>query len=157
MTILYGDRGISGYPGIRKGMEINIVHRPPTVEEYTALRRSVEWPLFDEEAVRSALANTLFAVVAVNGNGEAIGMGRVIGDNVVYFHIQDVIVRPEYQGRRVGNALMKALMAYVENNSEINTNIGLMCSKGREPFYREFGFIERPSAKFGSGMIKIVS
>jgi hypothetical protein len=30
-----------------------------------------------------------------------------------------------------------------------------MCSKGREDFYKDFGFAERPSEKFGAGMIKI--
>ncbi|MEJ1240478.1 GNAT family N-acetyltransferase [Chryseolinea sp. T2] len=138
-------------------MKIIIDHRLPSVEEYISLRRSVEWPLFDEGAVSKALDNTLFSAVAMNEKGEAIGMGRVIGDDVVYFHIQDVIVRPEYQGQRVGNALMTALLKYVDGKSMANSNIGLMCSKGREPFYKEFGFIERPSAKFGSGMIKVVS
>ena len=31
-----------------------------------------------------------------------------------------------------------------------------MSSKGRENFYKSFGFIERPNEKFGAGMIKIV-
>ncbi|MGC3947623.1 MAG: GNAT family N-acetyltransferase [Chryseolinea sp.] len=137
-------------------MEITIIHRLPSVEEYVALRRSVGWPLFDEESVQRALGNTLFAAVATNETGEAVGMGRVIGDNVVYFHVQDVIVKPEYQGEGVGSGLMTALLAYIDGRSVPNSNIGLMCSKGREAFYKEFGFVERPSDTFGSGMIKIV-
>ena len=138
-------------------MKSSIVHRAPTVDEYNNLRRSVEWPVFDEAIVNRALGNTLFAVVAVNEEGEAIGMGRVLGDNAVYFHIQDVIVRSDCQGIGVGDMVMKALLDYIENHCVKNSNIGLMCSKGREPFYRGFGFIDRPNEKFGNGMIKVVS
>lgn len=137
-------------------MEITIIHRLPTIEEYNALRRSVGWPLFEAETVMTSLKNTLFSAVATNEFGEAVGMGRVLGDNGIYFHIQDVIVRPEYQGEGVGRGVMTALLSYIDRHSVSNTNIGLMCSKGREAFYKEFGFTERPSDKFGSGMIRIV-
>lgn len=134
-----------------------IVHRLPPAEEYNALRRSVEWPVFDSETVDRALANTLFSAVAIGEAGQVIGMGRVLGDNAIYFHIQDVIVRSDCKGQGIGNLLMQALLDYVASRSSLNTNIGLMCSKDREPFYRNFGFIDRPNEKFGSGMIKIVS
>ena len=137
-------------------MEVTIIRRLPTVEEYTALRHSVGWPVFDDDAVRLALSNTLFAAVAMNESGVAIGMGRVLGDDVVYFHIQDVIVTPEQQGKGVGKGIMAALMSYIDERCVSHSNIGLMCSRGREPFYKELGFIERPSEKFGAGMIIVV-
>jgi GNAT superfamily N-acetyltransferase len=138
-------------------MNVKLVYRLPTIEEYNLLRRSVEWPEFDVELVKRALSNTLFSVIAEVDEGVAVGMGRVIGDNAIYFHIQDVIVRSDCQGTGVGALLMKELLAYVDRHSGKNTNIGLMCSKGREPFYLHFGFVERPTEKFGSGMIKVVS
>lgn len=138
-------------------MKCSVEIRLPSIAEYHALRRSVEWPLFDDDTVRKALSNTLFAVVAVNESGEAVGMGRVIGDDAVYFHVQDVIVRSDSQGLGIGNLMMKELMGYIGQHAVKNTNIGLMCSKGREPFYRGFGFIDRPNEKFGSGMIQVVS
>jgi hypothetical protein len=52
---------------------------------------------------------------------------------------------------------MNALMGYVNTVASKNTNVGLMCSKGREEFYKGFGFITRPDEKFGAGMIKIVT
>jgi GNAT superfamily N-acetyltransferase len=137
-------------------MHPKLLYRLPTVDEYNALRRSVEWPEFGYDLADRALRNTLFSVVVVGDDEEAIGMGRVIGDNAIYFHIQDVIVRPDCHGSGVGALMMKELLAYIEKHSGRNTNIGLMCSKGREPFYRHFGFVERPTEKFGSGMIKVV-
>ncbi|HTF18870.1 MAG TPA: GNAT family N-acetyltransferase [Chryseolinea sp.] len=137
-------------------MSPKLVFRLPTIDEYNRLRRSVEWPEFTHELVKRALTNTLFSVVAVGDDGVAVGMGRVIGDNAIYFHIQDVIVRSDWHGAGVGTMMMKELLAYVDKHSGKNTNIGLMCSKGREHFYLNFGFVKRPTEKFGSGMIKIV-
>jgi GNAT superfamily N-acetyltransferase len=133
-------------------MEFNILKRNPTVKEYNELRSQVEWPILNETLVEQGLANSLHAVV-VEFNGKPIGMGRIVGDNAIYLHIQDVIVRPEFQRQGVGKLIMNELLAYVENIGGKNTNVGLMSSKGREPFYKNFGFIERPSDKFGAGMI----
>jgi GNAT superfamily N-acetyltransferase len=138
-------------------MSINIVVRKPTAKEYNELRLSVQWPTYDENTVRCALQNTLYAVVAEDEPGLAIGMGRVLGDDAIYLHIQDVIVRPELQGKGIGKAIMNILMDYVHTRGSKNTNVGLMCSKGRESFYAGFGFIARPSEKFGAGMIRLLS
>ena len=64
-------------------MPPKLLYRLPTVDEYNALRRSVEWPEFGDNLVKRALDNTLFSIVAVDDDGEAIGMARVIGDNAV--------------------------------------------------------------------------
>lgn len=136
-------------------MELIVKKRSPTAEEYNELRRLAEWPMLDEELVREALANSLFSVVIENETGLIIGMGRVLGDNAIYLHIQDVIVRPQFQRQGIGKLIMNELLGYVNSIGGKNTNIGLMSSKGREDFYKSFGFIERPNEKFGSGMIKI--
>jgi hypothetical protein len=31
-----------------------------------------------------------------------------------------------------------------------------MATKGREAFYKKFGFIERPNEQFGAGMIQFI-
>lgn len=136
-------------------MKSNIIHRTPTLSEYNELRRSVNWPAFDEKRIQIGLANSLFSVIVVNEE-TVVGMGRILGDNAIYFHIQDVIVRPEFQGQGIGRLIMDELLDYIANRGGENTNIGLMCSKGREPFYRNYGFIDRPNNTFGSGMIKIM-
>lgn len=137
-------------------MHFKTLTRKPTIQEYTNLRHSVEWPIYDEATVNKALENTLHSVIIETETGEAIGMGRVIGDNAIYLHIQDVIVRPDFQGQGIGRLIMDELMRYVQSTGVKNTNVGLMCSKGREPFYKGFGFVERPTEKFGAGMIKVL-
>lgn len=131
--------------------------RNPTIQEYNDLRHSAGWPVMRQDLVEIGLSNTIHAVVVQDENHYAVGMGRIIGDGAIYFHIQDVIVRPEFQKQRIGKLIMDELLKYLEDAGGPNTNIGLMCSKGREEFYKGFGFIERPTDKFGAGMIKIKS
>ena len=137
-------------------MDKKISHRLPTPKEYNELRRLAQWPTFSETIVKEALANSLFGVVIHDEQGQILGMGRVLGDNAIYLHVQDVIVRPACQKMGIGKLLMHELLGYVKKVAGQNTNVGLMSSKGRENFYKSFGFIERPNEKFGAGMIKIV-
>lgn len=133
-----------------------IFHQLPTPQEYNELRRLAEWPTYEEHVVNKALSHTLFSVVARDENGLIVGMGRILGDNGIYLHIQDVIVRPGLQGKRIGKLIMDELLDYIEKIKVKNTNVGLMCSKGREKFYAGFGFVERPSEKLGAGMSKVL-
>jgi ribosomal protein S18 acetylase RimI-like enzyme len=136
-------------------MELRIEKRIPRADEYLVLRKAAGWPGFPEDVTRRALAMSLFGVCAMNNN-TIIGMGRILGDNAIYFHIQDVIVDPSFQRSGVGKQIMHELMKYVAENAGANANIGLMCSKGRERFYERFGFAARPGETFGAGMIRIV-
>jgi GNAT superfamily N-acetyltransferase len=138
-------------------MRFITIQRRPTPVEYNNLRQLVNWPTYKTELIERAFENTLFALVVEDEIGKVVGMGRVIGDNAIYLHIQDVIVRPDFQRQGVGRIIMNELMDYIRRVGEKNTNIGLMCSKGREEFYKGFGFIERPNEKFGSGMIMMLS
>ena len=137
-------------------MTFKIDNRIPTAKEYNELHLAVQWPTLDETLAEQGLSNSLYAVVVQDEKGKIVGMGRVVGDNAIYFHIQDVIVRPEFQRQGIGKLIMKELMSYVNRTGGKNSSIGLMSSKGREAFYRSFGFMDRPSERFGCGMIKIM-
>lgn len=137
-------------------MTFKINNRIPSAKEYNELRVAVQWPTLDEKLVKQGLSNSLCAVVVQDAKGKVVGMGRIVGDNAIYFHIQDVIVRPEFQRQGIGKLIMNELMSYVNRTGGKNSNVGLMSSKGREAFYRSFGFLDRPSEKFGCGMIKIL-
>jgi ribosomal protein S18 acetylase RimI-like enzyme len=68
------------------------------------------------------------------------------------FYIQDIIVRPEYQGLGLGTTIMQSVMAFIEKHAVPGTFIGLMSAKGKEGFYHRLGFTERPSEDVGAGM-----
>ena len=75
-----------------------IEYRSPTVTEYMSLRNLVGWWETDENATGMALENSLFSVVAIEQD-TVVGFGRIIGDEGLYFYIQDLIIHPEFQAK----------------------------------------------------------
>lgn len=138
-------------------MEYRIEKRSPSVKEFNSLRQLAGWPVFEEERARTGLANSLYAVCVLDSNNTLAGFGRMVGDGAIYLHVSDVIVHPGHQRKGIGKMIMTELMAWADQVAGKHTNIGLMCSKGREQFYADLGFIERPNEKFGAGMIMIKS
>ncbi len=136
-------------------MSFIIHHRNPTLAEYQALRQRVSWPAFDDALAGAGLSKSLFSVVIQNEDGHTVGMGRIVGDDALYFNIHDVIVVPECQRQGVGKMIVKELLAYTDKKGGTNSQIGLSSSKGREAFYRAFGFTERPNDRMGAGMVLV--
>ena len=70
-------------------------------------------------------------------------------------HIHDVMVMPEYQNKKIGTSIMNKLIEKIETIEKENQDVRvyLGASKGKEGFYRKFGFIERQDADLGAGMI----
>jgi len=121
---------------------MRIEQRSPTVSEYIRLRDSVGWWKTDEKATEIALTNSLFSVVAIE-NGNIVGLGRIVGDDGLYFYVQDLIVHPESQNKGLGKKLMNELMSYVRANAKAGAFVGLMAAKGLEKYYEPFGFKAR--------------
>jgi GNAT superfamily N-acetyltransferase len=72
-----------------------------------ALYDRVGWGAYtaDPEALVRAVAQSTYAVTAWEG-GRLIGLARGLSDDVSIFYLQDILVRPEYQGQGVGRALL---------------------------------------------------
>jgi len=124
------------------GGHMRLEHRSPTVTEYRRLRDLVGWWETDEVSTEKALKNSLFSVVAVK-NGTVVGVGRVIGDEGLYYYIQDLIIHPELQAKGLGTSLMKELMGYIMANAKSGAFVGLMVAKGLEKYHNQFGFKAR--------------
>lgn len=137
-------------------MQIEIVERLPSPEEYNRLRAEVGWGVYELAVIERALPRSLYGVCAYEGatpGGATIaGMARIIGDGGLVYSIQDVIVKPEYQGQGIGTALMDRVMAYIRAHASHNSIIGLMSARGKERFYERYGFVARPTERLGSGM-----
>lgn len=126
------------------------------IETYRSLRQSVGWQNFDRRQAEQALKRSAYSVLAME-NGSAVGMGRLLGDGV-YYLIADVVVRPEYQGRGVGRAIMKELLAYAERGTPPGgrVSVQLIAAAGKEPFYQRLGFRTLPSETAGAGMQQVI-
>lgn len=120
---------------------IRILKRTPTPEEFRRLAISVGWadPERDNmEKIAAMLAPVTHSVVAVNGNtGEAVGCALLLGDKVTFYYVKDVMVHPDWQGKRIGTAMMKTLIDLVDDDIMVT----LIAGEDLASFYQQFDFI----------------
>lgn len=126
----------------------------PSIKEYNFLNEKVGWGKREDKIVEEALKNTLYAV-CVYDNEKIIGNARIIGDKTIFLYIQDVIVIPEYQSKKIGTEIMNKLLNRINEYKKVNPDIRVFlgASKGKEEFYKKFGFVTRNDAGLGEGMI----
>lgn len=133
---------------------INIKENIKNVEEFNLLYDDVGWGAYDNNITQKALDNTFYSVSAYDDN-KIVGYGRIIGDTICFLYIQDIMVKPEYQGNKIGTMIMNKLLEKIaeikQENSDLRVYLG--ASKNREEFYEKFGFIKRIDADLGYGMI----
>jgi predicted GNAT family N-acyltransferase len=122
----------------------------PPVDAYIDLRAACGWGEISRDAAVPALERSVDAVTALDEDGEVVGFVRVVGDPM-YLYIQDAIIAPDLRGHGLGRSMMERLLARLKP-AYPEAVIMLMCAKGREGFYAQFGFEVRPSAEFGPGM-----
>ncbi|MDE5630231.1 MAG: GNAT family N-acetyltransferase [Bacilli bacterium] len=124
------------------------------VEDYTELYKSVGWEPIALENAKVALLNSVYSVSIYDGE-KAIGFGRMIGDQIRFLYICDIMVRPEYQGQGVGRIIMENIINRINEIKKIEpratTYLGAV--SGKEGFYEKFGFKTRREDGRGEGMV----
>jgi GNAT superfamily N-acetyltransferase len=108
-------------------------------DELSDLYGSVGWTAYTSspDALAAAVANSSYVVVARSG-GRLIGLARVVSDDVSICYLQDVLVRPEWQRRGVGRALVaRCLARYIHVRNKV-----LLTDEqaGQHEFYRALGY-----------------
>ena len=133
---------------------INIKENIKNVEEFNLLYDDVGWGAYDDNITQKALDNTFYSVSVYDDN-KIVGYGRIIGDTICFLYIQDIMVKPEYQGNKIGTMIMNKLLEKINEIKQENPDLRvyLGASKNREEFYEKFGFIKRIDANLGYGMI----
>src|SRR5262249_54438802 len=128
---------------------VRLVERLPTVAEYETLLRAVGWGKdSDPKTAQTALRNSLYTVVAVEGD-RPVGMARIVGDGAKAFYVQDVVVHPDCQRQGIGTALMGAVMAYFHRTTPSGSSIGLFTGRRLAGFYERHGFAGPDTAPYG--------
>lgn len=119
--------------------EVRIVQRVPTVDEYARLVAAVGWRERERRAIEIALGNSVYAVCAEEAQG-IVGCGRVIGDGGLHLYLTDVIVLPACQHRGIGTRIVQALTEFVDAFPYDNTVVGILPTRGLQPFYERHGY-----------------
>lgn len=124
------------------------------VDEFNLLYDAVGWGAYDKNITKKALDNTFYSVSIYNDN-EIIGYGRLIGDTICFIYIQDVMVKPEFQNKKIGTMILNKLLEKIKELKKESPDIRvyLGASQNKEKFYEKFGFIKRIDANLGYGMI----
>ncbi len=137
---------------------IQLVEDKLDIDTYLRLRSSVKFHPLSREQAKRALDNSLYTLVAYC-HGEAVGMGRIVGDGAVICYVQDLIIVPGAQGQGIGSLILETLKTFVIQTGFPGTMMmfDLMCAKGREKFYQKHGFISRPNDSLGPGMIQYLN
>jgi ribosomal protein S18 acetylase RimI-like enzyme len=142
---------VSEAPALPDGARLE--RRSLTASELRALHRSVGWEALpdDDGAVLQAIEASLFCAV-VTLRGEPVACVRLVGDGAIYCYVQDLIVRPEVEGRGLGDLLMDEVWRHLERQARRGTFVGLMTAEGKAGFYARWGFSERPPGRPGMAL-----
>lgn len=124
---------------------------------YAQLRQSAAWPCVPRSQAQAGIDGGFFNLVAFDGH-TAVGMGRMISDGAIFFHIVDVVVNPAHQGRGIGSQLLKRLIGYARQATPpgCRSCVSLTAAEGKEGFYRRLGFETLYGGHCGSGMRLVI-
>ena len=132
-------------------MAIDIQEELPTASEYKYLRSLAGWGNVSEVVASKALGSTAISL-CVRYNEELVGLGRVVGDNALYYYVSDVFVHPNHRGRGLGEKIVLRLVERVKETAEPGATVAILSAPGRESFYERAGFECCPNEIFGAGM-----
>ena len=85
----------------------------PDVSALVGLYTSVGWAVYARDPDKLLAAVRGSHVVVTAWKGEAlVGLARTVSDGVTIVYIQDILVHPSQQGRGVGQALVRSILAH---------------------------------------------
>jgi GNAT superfamily N-acetyltransferase len=80
--------------------------------------------------------------------GRQVAFGRVVTDFAVFAYLADIFVIPEYRGRGIGKALVRAML---EDPQLQGLQVMLLRTRDAHGLYKQFGFqaLPRPEEMMG--------
>jgi ribosomal protein S18 acetylase RimI-like enzyme len=105
-------------------------------KQISDLRKSVGWNgMLD--SYKKSLLNSYFYICCFNNN-ELIGFLDVVSNGITDAYIQDVIVKPSFQGKGIGKKLMD--MAIEKLTQDGVHTISVLFNESNIGFYKKFNF-----------------
>ena len=81
---------------------------------------------------------TSFCHISAYEENELIGYIDCVSNGVTDAYIQDLMVKPEYQGKGIGTKLMNMMIDYLKDNHIYM--ISVLFDESLKSFYDKFGF-----------------
>ena len=112
----------------KERIDLREVHRYLCDESYWAAGRPFE--------VQEGLVRGATRVVGLYLHGKQVGFCRAVSDGTSFAYLADVYVLSEFQGRGLGEALVREMI----ENGPYATTRWLLHTTSMHPLYRKFGF-----------------
>ena len=61
--------------------------------------------------------------ISIYDDNKIVGYGRIIGDTICFLYIQDIMVKPEYQGNKIGTMIMNKLLEKINEIKQENPDL----------------------------------
>lgn len=127
----------------------------PVAAEYLRLRERAGLSSKTAEQAKAAISGSWAACHVVHeADACSVGMGRVIGDGGWYFHVVDMAVLPEHQGRGLGSAVLAYLLEQIRQQAPRGAFVSLLADPPGRRLYARSGFVE--SAPDSVGMVLVL-
>ena len=107
-----------------------------SVKALSDLRESVGWNRMENEYGNPLMAS--YYHIAVYQKDELIGYVDSVSNGVTDAYIQDLMVKPDYQGKGIGTDLMNKMIEYLKKNHIYI--ISVVFDESLKTFYKKFGF-----------------
>lgn len=116
-------------------------YRNFNLDEIVNLYKKVGWInyLKLEDKLKDAFNNSLLTLCAYEDD-KIVGLIRVVGDGVSIIFIQDLLVDPLYQGKKIGSSLVKMVLDKYKDVYQIELLTD--DTKNNKEFYEKLGFKE---------------
>ncbi|WP_300907957.1 GNAT family N-acetyltransferase [Corynebacterium stationis] len=125
-------------------------HNAPGIDDYLRLRADTGLTPKTAEQAAPIFENSWLWVRAIEKeSGQAVGMGRVIGDSGWCFLIADMATDPAHQRRGIGRAILEELLSTILTSAPDNTYIVLLADAPGRPLYQSMGFVETSPHSIG--------
>ena len=120
------------------------INEQVSARQLSSLRESVGWNRMEKELSNPKM--TSYYHIAAFEDNELIGYVDCISNGVTDAYIQDLMVKPGYQGKGIGSELMNKMIEYLKE-SHIYM-ISVIFDENLKSFYERFGFYTMLSGQF---------
>lgn len=120
---------------------MNLTYRENTqvsAKQIAGLRRSVGWNGM-ESCYNNPLMTSYCHIACYDGD-RLVGYVDTVSNGVTDAYIQDLMVDPAYQGRKIGTTLMNRIITKLQENKIYM--ISVVYEEKLLPFYKRFGFFQ---------------
>lgn len=131
-----------------------LLETPPALEDYLHLRAASGLRPKNVAQGTGAITGSWTFRHVVSPDGDAVAMGRIIGDGGWYFLVADMATLPEHQGRGLGSAILDSLLADIRERAPQGAWVNLAAEPEGVRLYESRGFEDM--APRWTGMHRVV-